>query len=202
LKSLTGQPFNVTETSSAAADLQRAYEPVFTWFGSHTPGVLKQLDADDGDDPNRWAQLLKSVAWNRGDAARGAELFRIRGCETCHASATPIGPDLGGITDRLTTTDLFNAIIFPSRDVAPQYRTTTFRTRDGQSYNGIVVFESADGVIVQTGAESTVRLAEANIASRQTSTVSLMPAGLLNGLKPQSLADLYSYLATLTALSR
>ena len=140
--------------------------------------------------------------WDRGDSARGQIIFRERGCETCHASATPLGPDLAGVTSRLSVNDLFNAIIFPSRDIAGPYRTTTFRTRDGQSYTGIPVFESADGVIVQTGAESTVRLAEEDILSRQASNISLMPSGLLTGLQPPALADLYSYLTTLRAEGR
>jgi putative membrane-bound dehydrogenase-like protein len=197
LKLQTGHAFKVDEPSTAAPDLRRAYEPVFAWFATHEAGVLRQMDADDAEDPARWAQILRNVKWESGDSARGEELFRQRGCETCHASATPIGPDLGGITDRLSASDLFNAILFPSRDVAPPYRTTHFRTRDGQSYTGIVVFESADGVIVQTGADMTVRLAEQNILSRQISNLSLMPSGLLSGLRQQSFADLYKYLATL-----
>ena len=193
----TGQSFKVLETSSAAPDLKRSYQPVFTWFAQHNPAAFRQMDADDGDDPGKWNLLLRSVAWDRGDAMRGEEIFRQRGCLTCHASATPIGPDLAGVTDRLSVSDLFSAIIFPSRDVAAPYRTTTFRTRDGQTYTGIVVFESADGVIVQTGAETTVRLPERDIVWQQPSNVSLMPSGLLAGLKAPDLADLYAYLKKL-----
>jgi putative heme-binding domain-containing protein len=193
----TGQSFKIQETGSAAADLQRAYQPIFGWFAQHDPAALRQLDADDGADAGQVSLFLRSAPWQRGDPARGENIFRERGCQTCHASATPIGPDLAGAAGRLSRTDLFNAIIFPSRDVAGPYRTTTFRMHNGESFTGIVVFESADGVIVQTGAESTVRLAEQDIASRQPSSLSLMPSGLLTGLQPQGLADLYAYLATL-----
>jgi putative heme-binding domain-containing protein len=92
--------------------------------------------------------------------------------------------------------DLLESVIFPSRDIAPPYRTTLFRMRDGQSYTGIVAFESADGWIAQTGAGSTVRLNSADVVSRQPSTVSLMPSGLLSGLSAMDLADFYSYLQT------
>jgi putative heme-binding domain-containing protein len=111
-------------------------------------------------------------------------------------SATPPGPDLAGVTGRFSPLDLFHAIVFPSRDVAAPYRTTVFQTRDGQTYAGLVVFESADGVIVQTGATTTVRLADSDLVSRQPSAQSLMPAGLLAGLDTQALADLYAYLKT------
>jgi putative heme-binding domain-containing protein len=137
------------------------------------------------------------VNWKGGDVTRGAGLFQQRGCQTCHSGSTPLGPDLGGIADRFSPVDLFNAIIFPNRDVAPAYRTTTFQTRNGQALTGIVVFESADGVIVQTAASTTVRLATEEIASRRPGTFSLMPNGLLAGLQSSQLADLYQYLKSL-----
>ena len=86
----------------------------------------------------------------------------------------------------------------PGLDVSPLYRTTLIETRDGQVYSGLVAFESADGLIVQTGANATIRLATPDIATRQPGTGSLMPSGLLKDLKPVDLADLYRYLQTLT----
>jgi len=198
----TGEKFKIQEPSGAAVDLSQVYQPIFTWCAQKQPVLLRQLDADDAEDPGKWNMVLRSIPTTKGDPQRGEVLFRERACQACHASATPVGPDLGGVADRLSVNDLFKSIIFPSRDVAAPYRTTTFRTRDGQNYTGIVVFESADGVIVQTGIETTVRLSEAEILSRQPSNVSLMPSGLLNGLKPQNLADLYSYLATLRPATR
>jgi putative heme-binding domain-containing protein len=104
---------------------------------------------------------------------------------------------LSGVTARFSVADLFAAVAFPSRDVAPAYYTQTFELRDSQSFTGVVAFESADGVILQTGAETTVRLDAAEIVSRRESHVSLMPSGLLEGLQPGELADLYSLLRSL-----
>jgi putative membrane-bound dehydrogenase-like protein len=193
LARVSGQKFTVHETT----DLPRSYQPVFDWFGQKYPGLLSQLDADDQESPARWDQLYKATAWARGDAARGEALFNNRGCQACHSGPRPIGPDLGGVANRLSPVELFNAIVFPSRDVAPAYRTTTFQTRDGQSYSGLVAYQSAEGVIVQTGLNSTVRLAEEDIVSRQPGTLSFMPAGLLAGLQAQDLADLHAYLKSL-----
>ena len=92
-----------------------------------------------------------------------------------------------------------NAVVFPSRDIAPPYRTTTFRLRNGEVYTGLLAFESADGWIVQTGAGANVRVNSADVVSRLPGTVSVMPAGLLNGLNTQGLADLYAFLRTLDA---
>ena len=83
--------------------------------------------------------------------------------------------------------------------MAPAYRTSVIETQNGQLVTGIVAFESADGLIVQTGATTTVRLATPDIVSRLPSNRSLMPDGLLKDLKPSDLADLYSYVQTLKA---
>lgn len=152
---------------------------------------------DTGTDPAYWAALLDKVDWTKGDAQRGEALFRTRACQTCHTGTRALGPDLTGVTNRFSRPDLFTAIIDPSRDVAPAYRTTVIETTGGQIYSGIVAFQSADGIILQTGATTTVRLAAADIASRVPSNRSLMPEGLLKDLKPSDLADLYRYLQSL-----
>jgi putative heme-binding domain-containing protein len=93
--------------------------------------------------------------------------------------------------------EVLAAIAFPSRDIAPAYRSVIFRLRDGQTVSGIVAFESADGWLVQTGAGLSIRIDSANVVSREVSNVSLMPAGLLSGLSSTALADLYAYLKTI-----
>jgi putative heme-binding domain-containing protein len=84
-------------------------------------------------------------------------------------------------------------IQFPSRNIADAFRATLFTLKDGTQVAGFTAFLSADGVIVQTVA-GTHRLAESDIVRREESKVSLMPAGLLTGLKPSELADLLAYL--------
>jgi len=194
LTRLSGQKFTVQETGP---DPGKAYQPVFDWFAAKYSGILRQLDSDDQENPAHWEQLYKSVQWNRGDAERGETIFGERGCQTCHSGSRHLGPDLNGAAQRFSPVDLFNSIVFPSRDVAPAYRMTTFRLRDGQTYTGLVAFDSADGVMVHTGIGSTVRLAEDDIASREPSTLSFMPTSLLAGLNPQGMADLYAYMKTL-----
>jgi len=194
LMRLTGQKFAAQEP---AADLAKAYQPVFDWFNVKYPGLLQQLELDGQDNPAQWEQLYKATLWNRGDATRGAALFIERACATCHTGSKMVGPDLAGAAQRFSPTDLFNAIVFPSRDVAPAYRMTTFNLRNGDAYTGLLAFESADGVMIHTGIGSTMRLSEADIASRQPSALSFMPSGLLSGAKSQDLADLHAYLKSL-----
>jgi putative membrane-bound dehydrogenase-like protein len=190
--------FNIEEPMNAdAVALRRAYQPIFEFVGGKYPGVLRLMNAEDNDDPIRWNAVLKQVPWTRGNAERGADIYAQRACASCHGGNNAIGPDLAGAAQRMSPEDLMNAIVFPSRDIAPPYRTTTFRLRNGETYAGIVAFESADGWIVQTGAGTTARIDSANVVSRQPSSVSVMPSGLLSGLNAQGLADLQAYLRTL-----
>ena len=187
-----GTSFSPQEFGGQSADVKKAFQPIFDWFRKQHPAVAKQLDVDDEDSTN-WPAILSGVPWNKGDALRGENIFVQRGCQTCHASSTPLGPDLAGVARRFSPYDLFQTIVYPSRDIAPQYRPVSYQTRSG-SFVGVPVFESPDGVIVQTSAGETVRLAEEDINSRAPANVSLMPAGLLNGLSRNELADLYAFL--------
>jgi putative membrane-bound dehydrogenase-like protein len=193
----TGQSFKVEERGADPGNLARAYQPVFAWFAQRNPALLKQLNVQEGTDAAKWEGVLNSVPWDRGNRVIGERLFRERGCQTCHATTSQLGPQLSAAVSRGSPVDLFRAIVFPNREVAPPYQTTVFQLRDGSTYTGAIVFESADGYIVQTGPATTVRLAAGDIASQRLSETSLMPSGLLDGLPPQDLANLYAYLKSL-----
>jgi putative membrane-bound dehydrogenase-like protein len=186
----SGKTFEVIEAGAEPLALKKAYQPVFEAFGS----LKGELEAGGAVDV---AALIKPVPWDQGDAARGLEIFRTRGCQTCHAVQGALGPNLAGAASRFSREDLFEAIANPSKDIAPLYRTTLFQMKDGNVHTGIVAFESADGYIVQTGATTTVRINTPDIAATRPGTLSLMPNGLVDGLKPGDLADLYAYLRAL-----
>ena len=192
------KPFKIEEPLAAdPAGLRKAYQPIFDFVAGKYPGLIRAMNADDHDDPVRWNIVWRGVTWANGDAVRGRRVFEERACATCHDSAHALGPDLAGVAQRLSPEDLMNAIVFPSRDIAPAYRPTSFRLRDGQVISGLVAFESADGWLVKTGAGASVRLSSADVVSRQPGMVSVMPTGLLQGLGASGLADLYSYLRSL-----
>ena len=55
---------------------------------------------------------------------------------------------------------------------------------------------AADGIVLRTGS-GIIRLDQKDIASKKTSELSIMPEGLLEGLKASELADLYQFLKSL-----
>jgi putative heme-binding domain-containing protein len=164
------------------------------WFGRTYPDLAVSLNNTDGVDLAAWTKRLARVDWSKGDRDRGRLVHVKAGCASCHSGGQALGPDLRGVTSRFSRDDLFTAIVQPSRDVPPRYQTTVILTTEGKVYQGSIIYEAVDGVILQTGPVATLRIAGDRIASQRSLPVSLMPAGLLDPLQDQEIADLYAWL--------
>ncbi len=171
------------------------------WFLRKYPEMATKLGGPDSVDRAAWERRLAAVDWAAGQPERGRAVYAKAGCAACHSGAQvaqALGPDLRGVAGRFSRADLFTAIVQPSRDVSPRYQATLISTTDGKVHQGAVIYEAVDGVIVQTGAATTIRIPGNQIADRRTVAASLMPAGLLDEATDRDLADLYAYLRTLT----
>ena len=82
----------------------------------HGAGIASQLGTG-GDQLASLRARLMEVDWESGDAGRGKELYRTRGCVQCHGNRRALGPDLVGAAKRFSREDLFVAIALPNRDV-------------------------------------------------------------------------------------
>ena len=187
----SGQSITVIESG----DLGKAYVPWLEWFAKAHPAAAKELGGDE--DTAAFLKRLPSIAWESGDAKRGQQLYEERACHRCHSTSTRIGPDLTGVTSRLSREDLFIAILDPSRDISPTYLPKLVTTKSGGSYTGFMVYDSPTAKLVQTGPDTTVRLLGDEVTGVADTRVSLMPTGLLAGLKDSEVADIYAFLKTL-----
>jgi putative heme-binding domain-containing protein len=174
-------------------------DAALAWLAKHHPEQARLLASSDGVDVAAWKRRLAKVAWDKGDVKRGQAVSTKASCATCHSGSAALGPDLAGVTGRFSRDDLFTAILQPSKDVSPRYRTTQLTTAKGQVYQGIIVYEAVDSVILQTGPATTIRLRHAQISERRLTATSLMPVGLLDRLSDREIADLYAYLKSLGA---
>jgi putative heme-binding domain-containing protein len=164
------------------------------WFAKTHPDLAARLGNADGVDVRGWNQRLGRLDWSEGDLQRGQAVFLKANCASCHSGSQALGPDLRGVANRFSRDDLFTAIVQPSKDISPRYRTTVVATETGKVYQGLVIYEAVDSLILQTGPAVTVRIAVDQIANRRISPISLMPAGLLDKLSDREIADLYAYL--------
>jgi putative heme-binding domain-containing protein len=167
------------------------------WFRHAHPDLAARLGNADGVDVAGWERRLAVLDWARGDSGHGRLVFEKASCAACHSGSQALGPDLHGVTNRFSRADLFTAILQPSKDVSPRYRTTQVTTPEGKVYQGLIIYEAVDGVILQTGPATTVRVGADHIAERRLTDVSLMPVGLLDRLSNRDIADLYAYLRSL-----
>jgi putative membrane-bound dehydrogenase-like protein len=169
------------------------------WFATIDPQRAAALANPDGVDVATWDKRLAKLDWSKSDAARGKAVFLKANCNACHNGPTAIGPTLEGIANRFSREDLFTAILQPSKDISPRFQTTIVETTSGKIYQGIIVYEAVDSLILVTGPAQNVRIPGGDVASKSVSRLSLMPAGLLDNLLDQEIVDLYAYLKSLSA---
>ena len=130
----------------------------------------------------------------RGDTRRGKALFQQR-CQSCHRLGNDgfaVGPDLAGARGGGKEKLLAN-ILDPNREVPPNYFGYTVETKEGDSYTGLIVNETASSVTVRQPLSVETVVARAQIATMQASRLSLMPEGLEEGLTSQDMSDLADF---------
>jgi putative heme-binding domain-containing protein len=164
------------------------------WAVRKYPDVQKLLAANDGFDPIAWKMREAGIPWAKGDPARGRIVFAKASCAGCHDGGRAMGPSLQGVAKRFSRDDLITAILQPNKDVSPRYRPTRVATTDESVFIGMIVYEASDGLLLQTGPDSVVRVAGDKIAAKRTVDLSMMPAGLLDKLSDQDVADLFAFL--------
>jgi putative membrane-bound dehydrogenase-like protein len=137
---------------------------------------------------------------NKGDAERGAKLFRdVKGlaCIKCHAVAGEggnVGPDLAGIGLKYKREDLMTSVLEPSKVIAQGYETVVVTTVKGVVYKGVFKGETADALSLADPEGKLITISKKEIDERKFSPVSTMPNGLNDGMTLQDFADVVAYL--------
>ncbi|WP_406694257.1 c-type cytochrome [Singulisphaera sp. Ch08] len=137
----------------------------------------------------------------KGDAERGRGLFAAQSCRACHTDAdgqTPKGPHLVDIGKRYSPAELVESILKSSAKIAQGYEAYGFAMADGRVFTGFVVSEGASVVQVRESSGALRELKRSDIEERRRQELSAMPEGIADTLTPEQLADLVSYLQSLT----
>jgi putative membrane-bound dehydrogenase-like protein len=130
-----------------------------------------------------------------GDIQRGKTVFQQR-CQSCHRLGNDgfaVGPDLAGARGGGKEKLLVN-ILDPNREVPPNYFGYVVDTKEGDSYTGLIVNETASSVTIRQPLGTELVVARSQIAKMQALKLSLMPEGLEEGLTNQDLADLVDFI--------
>lgn len=159
---------------------------------------LRQADPKSGGV--KVAEAFLRVDWPaeipRGDAKRGRLLFGTLGCAKCHAVVNDQtgggAPSLADARKRFTIAHLVESVLVPGKQVAEPFRSTVLETRQGQVFSGLVIGETAETVELLLPDTTRRSIARPEIESRQVTTLSPMPPGLVR--TPAELRDLLAYL--------
>lgn len=147
-------------------------------------------------------EVILGSAGQGGDWAIGREVYEKVQCQSCHGGipgreGRMFGPDLAGVTGRLTRQQLAEAMVYPSRDVPERYRAMLVVT-DDDSYTGFITEQNAEAITLSDAA-GVHRVPRAQIKSMTPQPTSLMPDHLLNRLTAGEIRDLLAFLEKLGA---
>jgi putative heme-binding domain-containing protein len=138
--------------------------------------------------------LLTPSALASADPIQGRVLFE-QSCGACHKlfdAGQQIGPDLTG-SNRSNLDYLLENILNPSALIGKEYQLHTFTLKDGRVLAGMLKQETESAItLCLVGLESTI--AKSDVVSREISSQSMMPAGLLSALSEEQIRNLILYL--------
>ena len=152
-----------------------------------------------------------SDAARRGDATRGASVYRDALCSRCHrvgARGPAVGPDLTHVAARFSRRDILASILAPSAVVAENYRNVQVLLTDGRSLTGRTLSEGDyRSEILRLATDplrptEIVEISKREIQRSKLADSSPMPDRLLDTFDEQAILDLLAFLEAGTAGSK
>ncbi len=175
-----------------------------------TPALLPQVGTLTADLPSEDARLDAAIAarvdaFHRASARRadirpldpehGQQLYQ-QTCAACHRlknNGGNVGPNLDGVAAR-GVHRLVEDILDPNRNVDPAFRQTVIETTDGRTIAGLNPREEGQLLLLNDATGAAVSVPRAQIKTRTSSRLSLMPPAFEQLLSPEDLNDLLAFL--------
>jgi putative membrane-bound dehydrogenase-like protein len=166
--------------------------------------ITRASGLDEGEVSLSEAELKQLAAdvQGKGDPARGEIVYRRKelSCVACHAiggAGGKVGPDMTSIGASAPVDYLIESVWFPNKKIKEGYHAVSVETKDNEEYSGVLVRESNEQIILRDATSREITIAKNNVADRRIGTLSLMPAGLIDGVTPQERIDLFRFLSEL-----
>ena len=146
--------------------------------------------------------LVRELIKRNGDPAKGEKIFNspTAGCATCHqvkGQGIDFGPNLTEIGGKLAREALYESILDPSAGISFGFEAWNVELKSGDELYGIIVSDTPEQVAVKGVGGVVTKCRPGDIARRDQSKLSIMPAGLQQNMSTQDLVDLIEYLASL-----
>ena len=181
-------PSSVIDIDQRVRLLQHRDEQIRKLAGEVFGGVVSTNRKAVADEYQPALSLEASVE-------RGAAVFE-KTCSKCHkidGNGHNVGPDISDTRNRSRDALLYD-ILDPNRRVDPQFSEYIVVTTDGRTFNGLLVSDTPDQIILRQpeGREQTIERSQ--IEEMQASSKSLMPEGVEKDVTVQQMADLLEFL--------
>jgi putative heme-binding domain-containing protein len=181
------EPALATSLEAAAA---RAGGPAVSTAGSSRHAMnTAELDA--------FINLVRTKAdRTRGEAIYARESLKCVSCHRIGDHGSRVGPNLAAIGAASQLDYLIDSLVHPAKNVKEGFNTLVVQTDDGQVVTGIQVSRSDTELVLRDATGKEVKIPRADIEAEAAGT-SLMPAGLIDQLSREELADLVRFLSEL-----
>jgi putative heme-binding domain-containing protein len=190
-------PANPPQTVSRDADTIGLWE--FAAGTSHAaPAPIPTAPTYD----SAVAKLLAAAATAHGDSGRGALVFASAkyACLSCHRIGElggAVGPDLSTIGKQRTAEQIAESLLWPKREVKPEFNTWTVITADGRTLRGYKVSETSDRLTLRDPSLGSIHeLAKSDVDERVESGT-LMPDGLTAAMTAEQQQDVVQFVSLL-----
>jgi putative heme-binding domain-containing protein len=134
----------------------------------------------------------------KGSMSKGKALFAQQGCVACHAlnkDEVQKGPYLGQIGGIMDADRIAMSILRPEQEISQGFKTVSITTKKGGAHVGFVTNRLSDQIEMRDIAGTVTTLKASEIASETLLPISMMPAGLANGMSMNDFASLVHFLA-------
>jgi putative membrane-bound dehydrogenase-like protein len=143
-------------------------------------------------------QMRKAIASRPpGDVYAGKAVFN-RICAQCHSiygsKQGAVGPDLTG-AGRENLDAILTNVLDPSLVIGAPYLVYVARTKDGETYSGILVEKSDQRLVLKDPTKQMV-IPAADLEKLTVQNISMMPEGLEKTMSEQEFTDLVAFLLT------
>jgi len=138
-------------------------------------------------------KVLSAGVMRTASSQRGQQVIERAKCLDCHKfgpKGEGLGPDLSTVSSRFRPVEILESIVEPSKVISDQYKPVSVATSDGKVYNGMPIVTDGPNLVLLLSDGTKVTIPKTDIDGRNESSVSVMPAGLINSLSYQEIADM------------
>ncbi|WP_373495086.1 PVC-type heme-binding CxxCH protein [Aquiflexum sp.] len=189
LELLREEKFPDNLKASAVNGLSRA------WRRTVRLEAANYLGNGEGSDLPPMNELMAMT----GEVENGKTVFN-NSCAICHQvgeEGKDFGPKLTEIGSKLSREAQYIAIIHPDAGISFGYEGQILKTKDGNTYGGIISSRTETDLELKMPGGTSVSLKTSDIASIEQMENSMMPAGLERGMTAEEMVDLLEYLMSL-----